>query len=144
MNIYTIGFTKTSAENFFNRLIDSGATKLIDIRLNNKSQLAGFAKGRDLEYFLRAICNMNYEYVPMLAPTQDILDEYKKNKGDWKVYEEKFIKLMAERVIENQFKPSDLKNTCLLCSEDTADNCHRRLVVEYLARYWNDVNIVHL
>jgi len=143
MKLFTIGFTKTSAKNFFERLKASGATKLIDVRLNNVSQLAGFAKRDDLRYFVDAICGMSYEHVPELAPTQDILDEYKKNGGAWDVYEENFKHLMALRHIED-IKREKLDGGCLLCSEDKPHHCHRRLVAEYLRDKWRDVEIVHL
>lgn len=143
MKIYTIGFTKTSAEGFFTRLMKSGAKKLVDVRLNNISQLAGFAKRDDLRYFTKQICGLGYEHVPKLAPTQDILDEYKKNGGAWDVYENKFLDLMAKRHIED-IDRQQLDGGCLLCSEDKPHNCHRRLVAEYLRNKWSDVEIVHL
>lgn len=143
MKIYTIGFTKTSAEGFFTRLMKSGAKKLVDVRLNNISQLAGFAKRDDLRYFTKQICGLGYEHVPKLAPTQDILDEYKKNGGAWDVYENKFLDLMAKRHIED-IDRQQLDGGCLLCSEDKPHHCHRRLVAEYLRNKWADVEIVHL
>lgn len=143
MKIYTIGFTKTSAEGFFTRLIKSGAKKLVDVRLNNISQLAGFAKRDDLRYFTKQICDMGYEHVSKLAPTQDILDEYKKNGGAWDIYENKFLDLMAKRQIED-IDPQQLDGSCLLCSEYTPHHCHRRLVAEYLRDKWSDVEIIHL
>ncbi len=143
MKIFTIGFTKTTAENFFERLKRSGAKAIVDVRLNNVSQLAGFAKRDDLKYFSKSICNMDYRHLPKLAPTKDILDQYKKNGGDWADYEEKFNKLIAARKIENIDKEL-LDGGCLLCSEDKPHHCHRRLVVEYLKRHWADVEIVHL
>ena len=143
MKLFTIGFTKSTAQRFFTRLIDSGASKLVDVRLNNVSQLAGFAKRDDLRYFTREICGIGYEHVPALAPTQDILDEYKKNKGDWNVYAEKFNTLMMQRRIETM-DPEALDGGCLLCSEDKPHHCHRRLVAEYLKEKWPDLDIVHL
>lgn len=143
MKLFTIGFTKTSAEGFFSRLCKSGAKKVIDVRLNNVSQLAGFAKKDDLKYFSRTICNIGYEHIPELAPTQDILDEYKKSKGAWSAYAEKFLNLMARRQIETLDK-SRLDGGCLLCSEDKPHHCHRRLVAEYLKQKWGDVEIEHL
>ena len=102
MKVFTIGFTKKTARKFFETLRASGAKRVVDVRLNNVSQLAGFAKRNDLEFFLREICHMDYVHVPELAPTQDILDEYKKNKGDWAVYEQKFLELMRKREIEKR------------------------------------------
>lgn len=143
MKIFTIGFTKTSAERFFSRLDASGAKTLVDVRLNNISQLAGFAKRDDLRYFTKKICGMGYEHVPALAPTKDILDEYKKDGGAWDAYAEKFLGLMAKRHIETLDR-SQLDGSCLLCSEDKPHHCHRRLVAEYLRDKWTDVEIVHL
>jgi uncharacterized protein (DUF488 family) len=143
MRLFTIGFTKTSAEGFFSRLSKAHVKKLIDVRLNNVSQLAGFAKKEDLRYFARAICGIDYKHLPELAPTQDILDDYKKSKGAWSLYAERFLNLMSQRQIE-KLDRSQLDGGCLLCSEDKPHHCHRRLVVEYLKSKWGDVEIVHL
>ena len=143
MKIYTIGFTKTSAEHFFNRLRRSRAAKLIDVRLNNVSQLAGFAKRDDLKFFTRALCNIPYEHQAKLAPNQAMLDAYKKNGGEWSLYERQFLDLMRERRIE-ELDPAKLDGSCLLCSEDKPHHCHRRLVAEYLREKWGDIEIVHL
>lgn len=144
MTIFTIGFTKKSAETFFSSLQRAGVKRLVDIRLNNVSQLAGFTKRDDLKYFLRAICGIEYVHLPALAPTAEILDPYKKVKrGDWDLYERQFIELMTRRRIEDT--PRELMDgACLLCSEQTPEHCHRRLVVEYLRRSWGDVQIQHL
>lgn len=144
MTIYTIGFTKKCAQTFFSKLKQSGAKRLIDVRLNNVSQLAGFAKKEDLRYFLDAICQMEYLHIPALAPTQDILDAYKKKKGDWNVYERQFLTLMHERRIEEVVPREIVDNSCLLCSEDLPDHCHRRLVAEYFRGSWGDLNIRHI
>ncbi|MFC6919434.1 DUF488 family protein [Meiothermus taiwanensis] len=144
MKLFTIGFTKKSAETFFTKLRRSGAKRVLDVRLNNISQLAGFAKRNDLEFFLREICHMDYLHVSELAPTQDILDEYKKNKGDWAVYEQKFLDLMRKREIEKRIDPALIADGCLLCSEDKPHYCHRRLVAEYLKSHWGDIEIVHI
>lgn len=144
MNLFTIGFTKKSAEYFFTKLNRSGAKRVVDVRLNNVSQLAGFAKRKDLQFFLQEICHMDYVHMPELAPTQDILDEYKKNKGDWSVYERKFLDLMGKREIEKKIDPAMISDGCLLCSEDKPHHCHRRLVAEYLKEHWGDINIQHL
>ncbi len=143
MKLYTIGFTKTTAEHFFDRLKRSGATKLVDVRLNNVSQLSGFAKRDDLKFFAETICAIGYRHVPKLAPTKEILDDFKKRKGDWSEYESKFLDLMAERKIE-ELNKDDLDGGCLLCSEDKPHHCHRRLVAEYFKDKWGDVQIVHL
>lgn len=143
MKLFTIGFTKKNAETFFSRLKRSGARMLVDVRLNNVSQLAGFAKRDDLRYFLKNLCSMEYEHVPALAPTQDILDEFKKNGGSWSIYEQKFLDLMAKRRIED-LDHRQFDGGCLLCSEDKPHHCHRRLVAEYLRDKWGDVEIEHL
>jgi uncharacterized protein (DUF488 family) len=143
MKLFTIGFTKTSARDFFSRLSKAHVQKLVDVRLNNVSQLAGFAKKDDLRYFSKSLCDIEYEHLPELAPTQDILDDYKKSKGAWSVYAEKFLDLMARRHIEN-IDRSRLDGGCLLCSEDKPHHCHRRLVAEYLKSKWGDVEIEHL
>lgn len=144
MKLYTIGFTKKSAERFFSLLKNSGAKRLVDVRLNNVSQLAGFAKRDDLAYFVREICGMEYVHVPLLAPTQDMLDRYKKLRGQWSEYEPAFLALMRERRIEEQVAKELMADGCMLCSEDTPEHCHRRLVAEYLKEKWGDVDIVHL
>lgn len=144
MNIYTIGFTKKSAERFFGLLRDSGARSLLDVRLNNVSQLAGFAKRDDLAYFLREIAGMSYRHEPELAPTQDLLDEYKKRGGQWDVYRESFLALMSDRRIEASFSRELFEDSVLLCSEDKPHNCHRRLVAEYLSDHWGGIEIQHL
>ena len=143
MKIFTIGFTKTTAEKFFGRIKESGARKIIDVRLNNVSQLAGFAKRDDLEYFSRTICGIGYQHAPKLAPTKEMLDTYKKHKGSWEDYEEKFLDLMTKRKIE-EVDRNNLDGACLLCSEDKPHHCHRRLVAEYLKDKWGDIDIVHL
>ena len=144
MRVYTIGFTKKSAESFFDLLQDSGAKRLIDIRVNNISQLAGFAKRDDLAYFLRHICRMDYEHMPDLAPTQEMLKAYRDGQVNWDEYERRFLALMAERGVENLPIKELMTDACLLCSEETPDQCHRRLVAEYLQRQWGDVEIIHL
>jgi uncharacterized protein (DUF488 family) len=145
VEIYTIGFTQTTAERFFERLAGVGIGRLLDVRLNNTSQLAGFAKAKDLPYFLRKLVGADYEHEPLLAPTQELLDEYKKRGGDWAAYESQFLELMRERKIEHALAISDFQTpTALLCSEATAEHCHRSLVCEYLASRWPDVHPVHL
>lgn len=144
MIIFTIGFTKKSAEKFFSAIRASGVKRVVDVRLNNVSQLAGFSKRDDLQYFLREICGVEYVHLLKLAPTQPILDAYKKRKGDWLIYEREFLELMRERCIEDTIPKDLLDNSCLLCSEDKPQHCHRRLVSEYLKTMWHDVDIVHL
>jgi uncharacterized protein (DUF488 family) len=144
VNIYTIGFTKKNARTFFGLLRDSGAARLVDVRLNNVSQLAGFAKRDDLAFFVDELCGMDYRHVRELAPTQDMLDDYKKHGASWESYADRFLALMDERDIQNSLDKQMLDNAVLLCSEPTAHQCHRRLVAEYLAAHWEDVTITHL
>ncbi len=144
VKIFTIGFTKTTARDFFKRLKGSGAKAILDVRLNNVSQLAGFAKRNDLEFFADELCGMDYQHMPQLAPTKDILDDYKKRKEmPWDEYEDRFLNLMKQRKIEN-LNPEKIDGGCLLCSEDKPHNCHRRLVAEYLKTKWDGVKIIHL
>ena len=144
MRLMTIGFTKKSAQRFFEALRTAGVRRVADVRLNNVSQLAGFAKRKDLEYFLDAICGIDYVHLPDLAPTREMLDAFKKHGGDWATYETGFLDLMTRRRVEETVSPALLDRACLLCSEDKPDHCHRRLVAEYLDRHWGGVDIRHL
>jgi len=144
MSLYTIGFTKKSADKFFGLLRKSGADRLVDVRLNNVSQLAGFAKRDDLRYFLAELCGMGYRHELELAPTKAMLDNYKKHGASWADYERWFLELIADRQIETRISRDALDNSVLLCSEATAHHCHRRLVAEYLADRWGDLTIEHL
>lgn len=145
VNVSTIGFTKTNAAKFFDRIKHAGVKKVIDVRLHNTSQLSGFAKADDLAYFLKEICGAQYVHQPLLAPTDDILKAFKRDKGDWNVYQGQFLRLMSERQIENRLKPDMFEGTCLLCSEDTPHHCHRRLVCEYLNDKWGGtLKVKHL
>lgn len=144
MRIFTIGFTKKTARQFFEMLRRSGARRVVDVRLNNVSQLAGFAKKEDLAYFLSEICRMEYVHLPELAPTQEMLDEYKKEKGGWLRYEQRFIDLMKARRVETTVSREMIADACLLCSEEKPNHCHRRLVAEYLKQHWGDIEIHHL
>ena len=142
--VFTIGFTGKSAEDFFSRLRKSGAKRVVDVRLNNVSQLAGFSKRDDLKYFLKQIVRIEYIHAPLLAPTQEMLDEYRKSKAGWDVYARKFNHLLEERRIEHEISPELIKGGCLLCSEDQPHHCHRRLVAEYLRKKWGHLEITHL
>ncbi len=144
MKIFTIGFTKKSAETFFTALQKAEVKTLVDVRLNNVSQLAGFAKKTDLAYFVKEICNINYIHIPLLAPSQELLTAYKMQNGDWSVYEKAFLRLIEERRIDSAIDRQTLDRGCLLCSEHRPDHCHRRLVAEYLREHWGDVEIEHL
>lgn len=143
IRVSTIGFTQTTAERFFGRLVEAGVRKVIDVRLHNKSQLAAFAKAEDLAYFLKAIGGIDYEHLPVLAPTDAMLTTYKKEKGSWEDYERKFLKLMEERQIETRLSPDRFDGICLLCSEARPHHCHRRLVCEYLNGRWQGALSVH-
>ena len=144
IKLFTIGFTKKSAKAFFSILSDSGVKNVIDIRLNNNSQLAGFTKEKDLKFFLQEIGGIGYEHNPQLAPTKDILDTFKKKGGEWGKYETDFLNLLKQRKIEDLLIQSEINNSCLLCSEPTPEHCHRRLVAEYLKDNWGEVDITHL
>jgi uncharacterized protein (DUF488 family) len=145
MEIYSIGFTQKTAEQFFARIKGAGIRLLLDVRLNNVSQLAGFAKRADLEYFLRELCGADYLHEPLLAPTQEMLDSYRGKAASWVEYEKRFLALMAQREIERHIDRAIFERpTVLLCSEPTAERCHRRLVLEYLRDKWGDVTISHL
>lgn len=147
MNIYTIGFTKKSAEEFFEALRRSGAKHLLDIRLNNTSQLAGFTKRNDLPYLLKRLVNMEYHELSILAPDESILKEYRKT-GDWGKYEQKYLELIRLRNVEKHISPALLEEgIVLLCSEAKPIHCHRRLAAEYLVQKVapnNNTQIVHL
>jgi len=145
MEIYSIGFTQKSAAQFFGALKTAGIRRLMDVRLNNKSQLAGFTKSSDLPFFLRELCDASYVHEPLLAPSQEMLDTYKKKKGSWSNYEEQFLALMSTRDISNVLDQAGFEQaTVLLCSEPTSEQCHRRLVLEYLQRRWDGVIVRHL
>lgn len=146
MEVYSIGFTQKTAEQFFGLLKAARVQRLLDVRLNNVSQLAGFAKREDLRYFLREICGAEYVHEPLLAPTQELLDAFKKAKGSWPDYEAGFLQLMRQRQVEARLDRDIFAvRTALLCSEPTAEQCHRRLVLEYLKDKWNGgFEIVHL
>ena len=143
--VFTIGFTKWDAADFFGTLSQSVVRRVIDVRLNNSSQLAGFSKKRDLEFFLKTICGIDYVHVPELAPTKKMLDEYKKNRCSWAAYEARFNDLLESRNIAQQVPKELFLAGCLLCSERAPHHCHRRLVAEYLSAKWDQrFEIVHL
>ncbi len=137
IKLYTIGFTQKPAERFFELLGGSGAERIVDVRSNNTSQLAGFAKRDDLRYFARALCGMDYVHVPELAPTKEILDAFKKHGGDWDTYCEQFVRLLEERQVELTTPKELIDRGCLLCSEHKPDRCHRRLIAEYFRNRWD-------
>lgn len=144
MNLYTIGFTKKPASEFFRLLRDSGARRLVDVRLRPAGQLSGFAKQGDLAYFLRELCGMDYLHMPELAPTRDMFDGIRKRHRHWPTYEREFLALMEARRVAETVDRESLANAVLLCSEHSPERCHRRLVAEHLRERWGDVEVVHL
>ena len=143
MKVFTIGFAKKSAEKFFELLINNSVSKVLDIRLNNTSQLAGFSKGSDLKYFLKKIGNIEYAHNTDLAPTKKLFDDYKSNLIDWGEFEVMFRGVLKERNAIEQLDLDNLDHTCFLCSEDSPAYCHRRLVVEEI-KNTIDCEIIHL
>jgi len=143
--IFTIGITGSSAEHFFERLCGAGVRKVIDTRLWASSQLAGFAKKKDLPYFLKEIANIDYEYRKEMAPSDDILKPFKNNQLSWDEYEVQYIDLINHRNIANILDPDEVHEACFLCACQTEHHCHRRLLAEYLQREWKQpIEIVHL
>lgn len=144
MKIYTIGFTKKNAQEFFEILRRNKIRQLIDARLNNTSQLAGFTKRGDIEYFLKELCDIDYYHFGFLAPTKEIRGGYIKEKN-WDVYANGYVNLLEERrVLEKLDRSFFERETCILCSESSPEYCHRRLVAEYLKKHWDNVEIIHL
>ena len=144
MKLCTIGFTGKTAEDFFSRLRSGRVKRILDVRLNNTGQLAGFSKRDDLKFFTKEILAAEYVHLPLLAPTQEMLDEYRKEKREWDLYEKRFRELMAEREIEKKLERDLIDGGCLLCSEDKPHQCHRRIVAEYLKEKWSNVEVLHL
>ena len=145
MEIYTIGFTQKSAERFFGLLKQHDIRRLIDVRLNNAGQLAGFTKQGDLAFFLRSLCDVDYVHQPLLAPTKQLLSGYRSGEYSWIDYEQQFDRILRDRQIESTLDRTLFdERPVLLCSEPTPEQCHRRLVAEYLQQHWPAVSIVHL
>jgi len=142
--VFTIGYAGKDAHQFFSILKQAGIRKVIDVRLYNTSQLAGFTKKQDMEYFLQAIVGSEYIHMPIMAPTKQLLNDYKKGLIGWPQHETQFKSIIAQRQIDKHIIPQDMDMICFLCSEATADNCHRRLVAEYLAGLWPNISIIHL
>lgn len=145
MEIYTIGFTQKTAREFFGQLKAAGIKRIMDVRLNNTSQLARFTKREDLPYFLSELCGAEYVHEPLLAPSQEILDAFKKEKGGWTEYRTRYLELLTSRKVEEKISSCLFQtSTALLCSELKADNCHRRLAAEYLSEKWGEIKVIHL
>ena len=144
VRVFTIGYAGKNAWDFFTILKQTGIRKVIDVRLYNTSQLAGFTKKRDLEYFLQAIANADYVHLSIMAPSKQLLNDYKKGDVSWQQYETQFKSIITHRQIETHIELQDLDMSCFLCSEATADKCHRRLVVEHLSQIWPNISIQHL
>lgn len=144
MKLFTIGFTQKNAESFFALLGKARVQRIVDVRLHNSGQLAGFTKRDDLEFFLRSILNAGYVHLPILAPTADMLSAYRGGKSSWDKYEMAFADLIASRKIENVLHGEIHDGDCFLCSEPGPDRCHRRIVAEHLQRHWKGVSIEHL
>jgi uncharacterized protein (DUF488 family) len=145
IELFTIGFTGTSAANFFGRLRKAKIERLIDVRLNNVSQLAGFAKKKDLEFFLRELCNADYVHELLLAPRDEDLKAVRGGKMSWEEYERAYAALLRERRVESALSRTLFdRRAVLLCSEARATHCHRRIAAEYLRDAWGDMEITHL
>jgi uncharacterized protein (DUF488 family) len=144
MILYTIGFSGKSAEDFFTRLRNAGVYRILDIRLNPVGQLSGFAKARDLPYFLKTICAIDYSYLPSFAPPAELLDGYRKKEINWPKYAQIYQRTLLERAAESSISIERLGNSCLLCSEDKPIQCHRRLAAEYLSAFHPALAITHL
>lgn len=144
IKLYTIGFTGKPAEKFFNLLRNSGVKKIVDTRINNVSQLAGFAKGSDLKFFAKEIGDISYEHNIDFAPTKELLTRYRNKKMTWEEYEVEYLNLLDMRKIATKTDIEKLHGSCLLCSEHTPEKCHRRLLAEYLKHVKSDVEIIHL
>jgi len=142
--LYTIGFTKKNAETFFDLLKSGEVEKIVDTRVNNSSQLSGYAKGADLKFFAKKVANMDYEHVLDFAPTKELLSKYRKKEMTWEEYEVEYLNLLDMRKIKSKVEVEKLHKNCLLCSEHTAEKCHRRLLAEYLQVSRNDLKIIHL
>lgn len=143
MNIYTIGFTKHTSEEFFEKLKSAGVKRVIDIRINKTSQLAAFAKGSDLPYLLRATGGIGYVSYIELAPTKELLKSYRSKEITWEEFEKKYNKQIEDSNAISGLNKNEFEDACLLCSEETAEKCHRRILAEKLAQIWG-IKIIHL
>ena len=144
IELYTIGFTEKSAESFFNLLKNANIEKIIDTRINNSSQLSGFAKASDLKFFAKELCDISYQHNIDFAPTKDLLKNYRDKKLSWEEYEIEYLNLLDIRNIKSKVDIEELHKNCFLCSEHTAEKCHRRLLAEYFKHINDNVKIIHL
>jgi uncharacterized protein (DUF488 family) len=145
MEILTIGFTKRSAEDFFEALKKAEIRRVVDVRLRNTSQLSGFSKAGDLQFFLHRLISASYAHEPLLAPTAKMLDDYRHRSVAWDAYANLYVELLEGREVSRKLNREDFETrTILLCTEPSSERCHRRLAAEYLARSWEDVEVVHL
>jgi len=144
MKLYTIGFTGKSAEQFFRLLTENGVKRVLDVRLNNTNQLAGFTKRDDLRFFLSRVAGIDYLHLPQFAPSEELLKGYRGHSLDWAKYERGYLTLLADRSALAFVDPSVFDSGCLLCSEATPERCHRRLLAEFVASCVPDVHIMHL
>lgn len=145
MKVYTIGFTKKSAEEFFTLIKNSGTQRVIDVRRNNTSQLSGFAKENDLKFFLKELCDVDYVHVLDLAPTEEILLPYRHKEHTWQVFKANYLELLVQRKIEKTLDKKLLDNSCLLCGEPKPEHCHREFLIEYLQAHWKEkIDVEHL
>ncbi len=145
MRLFTIGFTQKSAEQFFGLLVDAGVKRVVDVRLNNTSQLAGFTRAQDLPWFLETIGGIGYRHEPLLAPTDEILKKYRRDKArNQGEFHDRFTALLRQRKVEKMLDPSEFEDACLLCSEHDPADCHRTMVAEYLQQRWGGIEVVDL
>lgn len=144
IKLYTIGFTGKSAEKFFTLLQNNAVERIVDTRINNTSQLSGYAKADDLAFFAKTIGRMDYKHQLDFAPTKDLLANYRNKKISWSEYETEYLNLLDMRKISNKVNVEELHQNCLLCSEHTPEQCHRRLLAEYFQHRYNDIEIIHL
>lgn len=144
IRLFTIGFTEKSAEQFFDLLLSHGVQKLIDTRVNNTSQLSGFAKGRDLDYFCRKIAGIEYEHRLDMAPSRELLKQYRTGKLEWREYTEQYLDLLQRRKLRSRVDMHELDGACLLCSEHLPGECHRSLLADYLGKDYPNLEVIHL
>lgn len=144
MQLYTIGFSGKSAEQFFNLLRGHKVRRVIDVRLKNRSQLAGFTKQQDLPFFLRELAGADYLHAELLAPDEALLSDYRKGRIDAGEWESRYRALLKRRKVEDELDRKQFDRACLLCAEPEATHCHRRLAAEHLKEKWGRVTITHL